>query len=550
MDASAEKNLPQLPPELLALVFKTLPASELRKLRLTCTQWNAIIRQTPALMKKLTLLFNHGLVRRAKKGSSLLEKLLRLKHVGGACFVRMTAVPPPSFWLVLDGLGETLQVLCFKDCTLSAQGILQVLRLTPNLKSFSLETNSAIGLAYHTPTWATFSLARLKRLDLHLTDARFLNLFGQLAPNLRVIKFDGKWKVGEQLIDTLIPLVEARKDTLRKLTLKLVRTSPELLRKIGEIGGLRLTALSLKNCEQIDEETIRDFIPQQPSLQRFKCIAEYYFLSGLLDLMNDHLPMLRCLHIHARFMCGELSRFLERASNLKHLTLNSGSRGDALIADVSSNGNPKLTKLSLTGYYVAIEKFGPFFQQSYNIEHLMIKSCRQPNIADLAATIGELRSLKYLKLVDLKAKTGKLSMKDASRGQWSNLTTLHLRSCDLAIGTISGIIHRSPNLDTVIVEHFKIQDDEVLAICQQLSRLSVLKLIHPRNDLSETSLDNLKKYCHKLSRLEFSIDGKAITEQCRDREFEAALPGVKINLIPRMPGYGGLDWYDSFEDYD
>uniref|UniRef100_A0A8D8NIX8 (northern house mosquito) hypothetical protein n=1 Tax=Culex pipiens TaxID=7175 RepID=A0A8D8NIX8_CULPI len=544
MASTAGNPLPEVPPEVLVHIFRHLPVSGLRTARLTCLRWNAVIRDSALLMKRFELFIGQRLLERFGKEHGLLDQVLLFKSLGGVSFVRTTDNPLEVIGPFWNQFGATLRKVRFKECTISAQTVLQVLRKTPNLKSFALDESSSNTMAYYTPTWASFRLDRLEKLDLHVEDDRFLNLFGQLAPNLSVLKFDGKWKVSDQLFKTLLPLIRSCKDTLKKLTLKLIQTSPELLEEIGSIKGLQLTAISLKNWEYIEDQTITRFLRYQRSLEQFKCNNECYLESGMLHRLSETQSKLRCVQISTQ--SADLSRFFKHAPNLEHLKL---SLGDSQSIDLSHSRCPKMKKMHLTGFNILKAKLVPFFQQSPNIRHLTLENCRQPNITELIETIGELRSLEYLKLFNLSPKVGKLSTADSSLNQWPHLTTLYLRSCKLAPGTIAALVHRAPNLSTVIVENVTLQDPDVLSITKNLPRLRLLTLTHPRDDLCETALGYLKKYGRGLKRLEFSIASEEITEKYRDREFAKALPGVDIEMVPRMPGEDGLDWYDDFDEF-
>lgn len=276
MVSTAENPMPELPPEVLVHIFRHLPVSDLGTARLTCLRWNAVVRDSAMLMKQFELIIGQRLLERFGKERGLLDQVLLFKSLGGVSFVRTTDNPLEVIGPFWDKFGATLQKVRFKECTLSAQTVLQVLRKTPNLKSFSLDESSSNTMAYHTPTWASFRLDQLEKLDLHIQDDRFLNLFGQLAPSLRVLKFDGKWKVRDQLFQTLLPLIRGRKDSLKKLTLRLIQTSPELLDEIGLIKGLQLTAISLQNWEIIDDRTLARFLRRQRNLEQFKCNHETY----------------------------------------------------------------------------------------------------------------------------------------------------------------------------------------------------------------------------------------------------------------------------------
>lgn len=537
--------IPSLPPEVLAHIFQYLPASDLLSLRLTCSRWNVLIRDSSTLTQKFELFFTCGLLSQVTSAGRLLDRLLLLfKRLGGVSFSRTEANPLQSIGPFWDQFGVTLQKLTFKECNVSAQTVVQILRKTPNLKSFSLDDKSSGGMAYYTPTWASFRLDRLEKVDLHVEDDRFLNLFGQLAPNLRVLKFDGKWKVRDQLFTTLIPLIKNRKDTLKKLTLRLIQTSPELLDEIGLIKGLELTAVSLQNWECLDDRTLSRFLRRQRYLQQFKFNRELLVEPGMLDRLTDTQPYLRCVQICTRN--ADVPRFFRHTPYLEHLKL---SLGESPIIDLSYNRSPKLTKLSLSGYNILKTRLAPFFQNSPNIRHLTLEYCRQPNVTEFLDTIAELRSLHYFKLANHSSKVGKLTTDDSTKNHWPQLTTLHLRSCELTPGTVKALIHRAPNLSTVIIENVTLQDDDILTITKNLGRLRIITLTHPRDDLSETALGYLKKYGRNLKRLEFSIDYAEITEKYRDREFTKALPGVQVEMVPRMPGEDGLDWYDDFDEF-
>lgn len=526
-------------------IFRYLPASDLLSLRLTCSRWNALILASTTLTQKFELFFSYSLLHRITSDRGLLDRLLVLfKSVGGVSFIRTEADPLQSIAPFWDQFGPALRKLTFKECNVSAQTVVQILRKTPNLKSFSLEEKSPSGMAYYTPTWASFRLDRLEKVDLHLVEDRFLNLFGQLAPNLRVLKFNGKWKVRDQLFNTLIPLVKNRKDTLRKLKLRLIQTSPELLDEIGLIKGLELTAVSLQNWECLDDRTLARFLRRQRYLQQFKFNRELLVEPGMLDRLTDTQPYLRCVQISTRN--ADVPRFFRHTPFLQHLKL---SVGEGPIIDLSYNRSPKLTKLSLSGFNILKARLAPFLQNSPNIRHLTLEYCRQPNITEFLDTIQELRSLEYFKLANHSSKVGKPSSEDSTEYHWPKLTTLHLRSCELAPETIAALIHRAPNLSTVIVENVTLQDDDILTIIRNLRRLRILTLTHPRDDLSETSLGYLKKYGRSLKRLEFTIGCAEITEKYRDREFSEALPGVQIEMVPRMPGEDGLDWYDDYDEF-
>ncbi|EDS33176.1 conserved hypothetical protein [Culex quinquefasciatus] len=544
MVSTAENPMPELPPEVLVHIFRHLPVSDLGTARLTCLRWNAVVRDSAMLMKQFELIIGQRLLERFGKERGLLDQVLLFKSLGGVSFVRTTDNPLEVIGPFWDKFGATLQKVRFKECTLSAQTVLQVLRKTPNLKSFSLDESSSNTMAYHTPTWASFRLDRLEKLDLHVQDDRFLNLFGQLAPSLRVLKFDGKWKVRDQLFQTLLPLIRGRKDSLKKLTLRLIQTSPELLDEIGLIKGLQLTAISLQNWEIIDDRTLARFLRRQRNLEQFKCNHETYLEPSMLERLTDTQSKLRCVQIGTRN--ADLPRFFRNTRHLEHLKL---SLGDSQIIDLSYNRSPKLKTLHLTGYNILKARLALFFQQSPNVQRLTLEYCRQPNITELVETIGELRSLEYLKLSNHSSKVGKLSADDSTQNHWPRLTTLYLRSCELAPGTIAALVHRAPNLSTVIVENVTLADADVLSITKNLPRLRLLTLTHPRNDLSETALGYLKKYGRGLKRLEFSIASGEITEKYRDREFAKALPGVEIEMVPRLPGEDGLDWYDDFDEF-
>lgn len=252
--------LPRLPTEILVTIFQHLPMSDLAQVRLTCHHWYDTVCYTSSLMERFVLSFKNCRLYEGCEQSRVLPK-------SKSCYTKATlkAVAIEESDSLWRSLGENLQDLTLNDCSLSGDTLVQLLKLTPNLRYFALKTTKFEDFRIQDVA-VDFKLEKLETLTLRsifIYDECF-DMFKQVCPRLKVLKLN--YSSFEGWGEKLVQLVHTVRSTLEGINLSYTKVSATLLQKISTIERLRLKKISLKSSYDLKQRDIIQLSRVQPTI--------------------------------------------------------------------------------------------------------------------------------------------------------------------------------------------------------------------------------------------------------------------------------------------
>lgn len=269
----------QLPTELLAEIFSHLSPVQLERVRLTCHRWNRVVCGTPALMAQFELWFDSW---PAPFSDDHHEQSKMAANVTGRYSVAHVQ-------LGLEGplwgkIGETIQRLTVV-VGYKVGPLIELLRMTPNLKSLSLKNcklDLNVSLDYDSAGSVDFKLERLSELNFH---GEFVDLFCQICPNLEALNY--QYASLQPPETDIMPLIRTTQATLQKLTLDDKYMSSDEVWNICPLDRLHLKELWLTfdwEDPWTEMESFVTLISKQPALEllRFEPIV-----TGDTDIKRD-----------------------------------------------------------------------------------------------------------------------------------------------------------------------------------------------------------------------------------------------------------------------
>ncbi|XP_036400464.1 F-box/LRR-repeat protein 3 [Megalops cyprinoides] len=279
---------PDLPVEIITYILSFLQVADRKEASLVCRSWY-IASQDNQFQKNLTFKFPasssaleviHGLGRHPRCG-------VVISHLDGSAASREVLLAVGAC------LGPRLESLSLPASSVTESSLLGLLpRLTAlrrlDLRGLdSLFMSGAFLSRDESRRQVRAALAHLEELDLsdlrYLSDLTFTRLTG-CTPRLRrlslagchiAFEFDpyrgcpagGRESSALLSLRNLRALLQAQAGTLRALNLSRTSVTPESLRSLAQVQGLRLEELRLRGCKELTDRAVEALCKHQPALR-------------------------------------------------------------------------------------------------------------------------------------------------------------------------------------------------------------------------------------------------------------------------------------------
>ncbi|XP_055624857.1 uncharacterized protein LOC129767725 [Toxorhynchites rutilus septentrionalis] len=529
MDLPAIPTLPRLPTEILVSIFRHLSMSDLAQVRLTCHHWYDTVCYSTPLMDKFLLSFKNCRLYEGCEQSRILS-------MSKGCYTRATlkAVAIEEAGSLWRSIGAKLQDLTLNDCSISGETLVQMLRLTPNLKYFALKTTKFEDFRIQNVV-INFKLEKLETLTLRsifVFDECF-EMFKKMCPRLKVLKLN--YSSFEGWGEKLVQFVHTVRNTLEGINLSYTKVGALLLQRISTIERLKLKKISLKSSYDLKQRDIMQLCRVQPTIIHLNIDNLFPADDQMLSEISRSLPNMKRIKLHICRTHNLQQSFLCNMQRLEYLKITDSTHVAGNL-DLSAYGNTNLEKLYVSAATFSRNILPRFFEKSPNIRSLTLYQCSYENIHDLQLSFAHLKSLEYLNLqrtfdiddsffsrtvfdsVNMPferirfypvTNLSKLCYLNLSRCRdlsdetlvalcFPRLKKIDLRGLNITDFGVRSLVRQCPRLEYVHVDACKrICDSAVLLLCRDLKRLKLLNLDGCRS-ITDASIGYIIDNCRML----------------------------------------------------
>ncbi|KAL9696203.1 hypothetical protein quinque_015488 [Culex quinquefasciatus] len=390
MDIPAE---PLFPPEVWELIFADCPFPDLKRFRLVCHRWNAIVLGCPAFRRRCRGRFCMAELRETRDPA-------RRPLTNGNMTFRVVVVRVNNDW---SEFGQYLEELFLNACVAPVGMFFRMLRCCPNLKRLKMQATGflegSVDNGFQLESMEEFDVACLYPKS-DWTRASVIDLFGPVFPRLKIfaLKWMDHFKKADQ--KNLIRFIQNVQGTLQSLSLEY---KANLLKELCAMNQLHLkraalninivspswnNALWTRFCQAqqtleelslmegtASNELLRVTVLNLPNLK--KICANFYgpdkivptFLSHLIRV--EHKLTLEKCHLEESIVTSSV----HKPTNLKHLTLvECGAYPDTIDHILSGRPLLETVRLERVGS-VSKESMARLLHQCPNLREMVLTKC-------------------------------------------------------------------------------------------------------------------------------------------------------------------------------
>ncbi|XP_048829167.1 F-box/LRR-repeat protein 2 isoform X1 [Brienomyrus brachyistius] len=308
---------PELPIEIIIYILKFLQVHDRKEASLVCKRWH-VASQDSQFQKNLTFKLPASL-----SSLDVVRGLARLPHCGLVIsHLDGSAVSRAVLTEVGRYLGSRLQSLSLPGSSITESSLLALLPQLTALRRLDLRGLDSLFMSgaflsqQDSRLEVQEALRHLEELDLsdlrYLSDLTFNRLTG-CTPHLRrlslagchiAFEFDpyrgcpvGPDSSAMLSLRNLLKLLQKQAGTVRGLDLSRTGITPESLKSLSKIEGLRLEELHLQGCKELTDQALITLCKYQPALKTLDLSScteltnatAQAVASGLKDLQHLHL---------------------------------------------------------------------------------------------------------------------------------------------------------------------------------------------------------------------------------------------------------------------
>lgn len=456
-----------LPPEVLILIFQYLRRTDLMQVRLTCSSWNSIVCGTRILINNFRLLIKISNVEQCcelSRSRTTKDSIFRRVFVD---FINTELSDPLWPWL-----GPQLRDLSLKQCFVTTELLMAILKLSPQLNRLSLHT---IELDDFQCIYGelNFRLECLETLELHsmFIDSECLELFRRICPRLKHLKIKHS-SLDDEDDNELVKFVGSVQDTLESLNLSNGNLESAQLNQIVSHSRLKLKKLSISTCLKLSGEDIVNVTKLQPTIVRLN-VNEAELDDSMLKQITKNLPNLRRIKLASYIVDDFYASFLKRMTNLHYLAITEAH----FVLNLGTYVNTQLRDLHLFNAKFLCKTLPQCIAQCPNIRSFTLNNCLFEDPDDQVTVYRQLKRLK----------------------RWNRQCSLE-DDCDCTLN-LSAAIHWCPQLEEVIMNDCTdVTDDLVEELCQAKPHLKYLNL-DGCSGITDDSIRPILAHCLKLETL-------------------------------------------------
>ncbi|KAL1397131.1 hypothetical protein pipiens_002570 [Culex pipiens pipiens] len=431
MDIPAE---PLFPPEVWELIFANCPFPDLKRFRLVCHRWNAIVLGCPAFRRRCQGRFCMAELRETRDPA-------RRPLTNGNMTFRVVVVRVDNDW---SEFGQYLEELFFNACVAPVGMFFRMLRCCPNLKRLKLQAtgflDGTVDNGFQLESMEEFDVACLYPKS-GWTRASVIDLFGPVFPRLKIfaLKWMDHFKKADQ--KNLIRFIQNVQGTLQSLSLEYKANLLKVLCAMNQLH-LKRAALNINIVSPSWNNALwTRFCQAQQTLEELS-LMEGTASNELLRVTVQNLPNLKKLCANFYGPDKIVPTFLSHLIRVEHVQI----CAEQVVLDLRIPLSASLKEFHLT--HAEIKHGLETLTTSTTIQKLTLEKCHLEERI-VTSSVHKPTNLKHLTLVECGAYPDTIDHILSGRPL---LETVRLeRVGSVSKESMARLLHQCPNLREMVL---------------------------------------------------------------------------------------------------